>query len=805
MLVPLKWLAEFVDHGLSTAELAEALTMAGLEVDAVIERHAGLNQVKVARVLKVEPHPNADRLRLATVDYGAGEPATVVCGAPNLAEGMVSALALPGAVLAGDVKVSKAKIRGVKSLGMLGSEKELGLSLDHSGIVNLPPDLKVGDSLLTALNLETVVLELGITPNRGDCLSILGVAREVAAITGRPLTMVPTDPPETGGPIEDQTVIEIVDPHGCPRYAARLVRDVKLAPSPIWMADRLMACGVRPISNVVDITNYVLMEVGQPLHAFDFDTLHDHRILVRPATEGERFTTLDGQERTLSQGMLLICDGKEPVGLAGVMGGLNSEIADSTKHVLIESAHFDPMNTRRTSKRLGLSTEASFRFERGVDPTGCGLAADRSALLLAELAQGQVAAGLMDVHPKPYQPLRLALSAARTNRYLGIEVSRERMAGCLTALGLTVSQSPDGDGLEVEVPGHRPDLERPVDLTEEVARLVGYQNVPVSNPEGPLEAPPRERSQALREKMRDLMAAQGYDEAINYSFGHPTAPDSMNLAQGDPRRSLVALINPLSEDLAVLRSSLLPGLLRSVRRNLGHRVADVALFEVGKVFLAVPGEELPEEPMRLAAVLAGLAQPSSWHGGERPVSLAHARGAVEFLLEGLGYSGVSFSPQGQCPPYLDPGEWLEVKLGDQRLGELGRVNAKTAAAYDVDQAVYYLELDFDLLVAASPARPVFQPLPRYPGVTRDVALVMDDSVPAGEVVAAVWEQGESRLRSVDIFDVYRGKPLDKSQKSLGLRLFYRDDERTLTEQEIIPVHEAIVAKVMKKFKATLRG
>ncbi len=806
MLVPLKWLREFVDHGLEADELAQVLTMAGLEVDGIEERHQGLAQVVTARVLAVEPHPGADRLRLARVETGQGE-AVIVCGAPNLREGMVGALALPGAVL-GEITVKKAKIRGVESLGMLCSLRELGISDDHSGIAELDSGLEPGLPLVEALDLETQVMEISITPNRGDALSMLGVARDLAALTGRPLTLPQVVLEEHQPPMEQEARITISDPEGCPRYAARLVREVEIGPSPVWMADRLMAAGIRPINNVVDVTNYVLMERGQPLHAFDFRRLSGGRIDVRRARAGERFTTLDGQERELEEGMLLICDGERPVALAGVMGGLNSEIEPDTREVLIESAFFDPISIRRTSKRLGLSTEAAYRFERGIDRQGCLAAADRAAQLMAQLAGGKVAAGFLDIYPRPYQAPRLTLSVKRTAAFLGLELEPDQVARRLRSLGLAVEHQPGQDQMVVEPPAFRTDLERPVDLTEEVARLVGYDRIPASPPLAPLSARPRAWNQRVRERARDLMAAQGFDEAISMSFAHPEAVEEMALAPEDPRRRVVKLMNPLSEDQSVLRTSLLPGLLAAAGRNLRHRVNRVALFEVGKVFWDRPGEKQPREPSRLMGILCGLAEPVAWWTGEKPVSLAHARGAVEYLLEGLGLKEVGFPIQEGFSPYLDPAQCCLVCQGDKRLGELGRLRDKLARAYDIDKPVFVFELDLDLLVELASDKKTYRPLPRYPEVVRDVALVVDHRVPAGEVLEAAGRPGRKKarrwLQAVELFDLYQGKPLPKGKKSLGLRFHYRSERRTLTEDEVIPEHQAIVQNLLERFQGTLR-
>lgn len=805
MLVPLNWLRELVDYDLAAADLASLLTHSGLEVDAVIDRYTGLKKVITAKVLAVSPHPNADRLRLATVDCGGGRQETVVCGAPNLEEGMIAPLAQVGAKLGeGGQEVTQAKIRGVVSCGMLCSERDMGLGEDHSGLMRLDPDLELGRELAEALNLETEVLEISITPNRGDALSILGIARELAALLGKELRLPPCEPREHQPGIADQAAIEVLDAKACPRYTARLVRGLKIGPSPLWMRDRLMACGIRPISNVVDVTNYILMELGQPLHAFNFAEVGGAKIVVRMAAEGEKFVTLDGQERTLTAQDLMICDAEKAVGLAGVMGGLNSEVTDDTTDVLIESAFFDPLCIRRTSKRLGLSTEASYRFERGIDLAGCARANSRAALLMDELAGGRVAGGIIDVYPAPYQAARLPLSISRTARYLGLPLTREQVVEPLERLGLTVSDGPDADSIVAEPPAARTDLERPVDLTEEVARVVGYNNIPARLPQAGIGAPARPWAQQVRSLARDALAAQGLDEAINFSFEHPKAADRLALAPDDFRRRAVKLMNPLSEEQSELRTSLLPGLLASAARNLAHRVLDVGLFEIGRVFVAQEGQELPAESFRLGVVLAGLMAPASWWAGEQPVSLSHVKGVAEYLAAALDLSGLAFEPAGEAPPYLDPAEWCRLTLGGEVLGELGRLDSRVAREFDLDRPAYVLDLDFDRLAALAPREKRYTALPRYPELVRDVALVVEEALAAGEMLSQARAYSDPWLQSVEVFDVYRGKPLDKGQKSLGLRLVYRAEDRTLTEEEVTPGYQALVDELMKSFGATLR-
>ena len=558
----------------------------------------------------------------------------------------------------------------------------------------------------------------------------------------------------------------------------------------------------------MDVTNYVLMELGQPLHAFDYRDMAKGHIEVRMAYDGELFTTLDNQERKLTDGMLLICDAERPVGLAGVMGGLNSEVKDDTEKVIIESAFFDPITIRRTSKRLGLSTEASYRFEREIDREGCARAADRAAQLMAQFGSGQVAEGIIDDYPTPFEPRRIPLSLAYTSRYLGLDCGREDVTQKLESLGIEVAPGPDDDTIICLPPSYRPDLERPADLTEEVARITGYDNIPARMPVSRMAAVTRAWNQKVRNNAKDLLAAWGMDEAVTYSFAQPGAIEQMGYVEDDPRRRVVKLMNPLSEELSALRTSLMPNLLETTKRNLDQRQEDVALFEIGKAFWDRPGEKQPFEPSRATGVICGLAQPASWWSGESRVSLAHVRGAVEYLLAGLGIKDVAVTP-GEAPPYLDGEAYGRVSAGGRELGELGLVSPACANAFDLDKPAYLFDLDFDVMVELAPQGKEFRHLPRFPAVMRDLAMLVDKGVRAGDVLAAAGElaQGKAKkwLESVELFDLYQGKPLAKDKKSLGIRFRYRNLERTLKEKEIIPAHEKLVKGLLDKFQGEIRG
>jgi phenylalanyl-tRNA synthetase beta chain len=804
MLISLKWLAEYVDLP-ATGQLADALTALGLEVAEVRPINQGLEGVVAGRILDIKPHPKADRLTVCVVDDGSGSPKDVVCGAPNVTKDLVSALAPVGATLPGGMKIKQSKIRGVTSFGMLCAEDELGISADHSAILELPADMAPGSSL--GETIADQVIELDLTPNRPDCLCMLGVAREVAARFGGKLRYPETDPPETGDDINAITSIQVPADQACPRYAARFVDRIGIYPSPLWMRMRLIASGVRPISNVVDVTNYVLLEMGQPLHAFDFDRLAGGRVVVKHAQEGERFFTLDGVERILSPADLMICDGEQAVGLAGIMGGLNSEIVETTHQVLIESAFFEPMGIRRSAKRLEMSTEASFRFERGIDVENCARAVDRAARLMAELAGGRVARGLIDVYPKAHVRPTLTMSVARTNRYLGLELDAPEMTRQLQSIELGV-ETRDEDTLLVTPPGFRVDLEREVDLTEEIARLTGFDAVPETLPEDRVAAAPRRHDHLVRARARQVMSGLGYAEVITYSFGAPSDADALRLPDDHPGQNMVRLLNPLSEDQSVLRTGLLPGMLRALQRNLAFRVADVRLFEWGQVFQAAADGNLPDEKLRLAGLRAGLGDGDDWHHGDRRVNFFDVRGDLETLWEGLMLPGFSLErPESGAPqPFLDEAEAAAIVTDGRTVGWIGRIEDSVLKNFDIDLTrAYGFGLHLEDLVDLALVTPVFSPLARYPDVVRDVALVVAKEVTAADLLGLVEKDRIDILESVSIFDVYEGAPIEPGHGSIGLRFRYQSLQKTLTEDEVNQVHDRLVAEICQGTGAKVRA
>ena len=769
--------------------------MAGLEVEAVEEVTPGFSGVVVGKVLSVERHPQADRLQVAEVTTGS-QTYRVVCGAPNVAAGVLYPFAPPGTILAGGQKVKPAKLRGILSEGMLLAEDELGLSADHVGLMEISQDLAVGRDFAEALGLADVVLEVAITANRADCLSVLGLAREVAALLDVPLRHPEVNvATTTAAGIEAR--VTMLDPIHCPRYAARLMTGLTVGPSPFWMRRRLQLAGLRAINNLVDVTNYVLLEFGQPLHAFDFERLRGGEIVVRLPQSGEgTFTTLDGVERNLDPETLLICDAEGPVALAGIMGGLDSEVTGSTTRVLLESAYFNPRTIRRTGKRLGLSTEASYRFERGVDPDGVIHALERATQLMCQVGTGVVAAQRLDEYPAPIQHPRLNLRVSRANQVLGTDLSQEEMLHLLRRLHLP-ALAVDEENLVLQVPPFRGDLEREIDLIEEVARLAGFDAIPVTLPRGVVATPRPGPEVRLLAAARQRLEGLGFFEVITYSF----QPDRLGslLTATEPAAAL-RLANPLSEEQAMMRTSLLPGLLDTLRRNTLQQNLEVRLFEISKVFAPRAGEDLPHEEHWLSGLMYGSREEAAWNTTPDPVNFFDLKGMVETLLEDLLIPEVTFTPDG-LPDYLGYG--ARVFSGGRELGVLGELRPDIGESLDLEGAIFGFNLNFAALCQSS-IPPRFTSLPRYPAVYRDIALVLPSSLPVARVEEALYQYGRPWLMEARLFDVYSGDPVPAGKRSLAFRLSYRDPERTLTDDLVNSHHQALVAALTKELGAELR-
>jgi phenylalanyl-tRNA synthetase beta chain len=799
MRISLQWLSEYVDLP-APEELARRLTAVGLEVEAVERTGAGLGGVVAARIVASEKHPNAEKLSVTRVDRGEGEPLQVVCGARNYRVGDLVPLATVGTALPGGTRIEKAKLRGVESFGMLCSARELALSDDSDGLLILPPEIAPGTPIARALDLEDVLLEVNVTPNRPDALSHLGIAREVAASLG---TRVHAPAPrlvEGGGAAGDAVKVRIEAPERCARYAARVVEGVRIGPSPAWLARRLERCGVRSISNVVDATNFVLLELGHPLHAFDLDKVAGHEIVVRTARPGERITTLDGKERPLEPDDLLIADRDRGSALAGVMGGGDSEISAGTRRVLIESAWFAPGGIRRTSRRQGLKSEASYRFERGADPGMVLPALDRCAALIAELAGGTVRAGVVDAHPRPVAQPEVRLRWQRPAELLGMDVPREEARRVLLGLGFE-ELAQDGEGATYRVPTWRVDVAIEEDLVEEIVRARGYDAIPETLPANAVRTPAEPPEAQAVARVRAALEGAGFGEAVNFSFVAASDLEALATA-GAPPEPAIALKNPISADLAVMRTSLAPSLLRNAAHNRRQRVEDVRLYEIARVYRRGALQGAPaSESLEIGGVLLGRRSPVGWTGGADGVDFHDAKAAVVAILDALGVQAARFEAPGGG--WLHPRVSARVSAGAAALGEVGELHPRVADAFELPRGVLAFRLSVDALLAAARLVPTYRPIPRLPAVLRDLAVVVDDAVTAASVEALVRE--EPLVEAVTLFDVYRGAPLPPGRKNLALAIAYRAPERTLTDAEADAAHARIVERLVRGVGAELRG
>ena len=799
MKVPLSWLREFVDVDLPPEELAHRLTMAGTEVGSVDVIGGTWDNVFVARVASIDPHPNADRLKLATVSLH-GEQATVVCGAPNIAAGQAVAFARVGARLVdprtGDIETLRAAtIRGVESAGMVCSERELALGDDHAGILVLPDDAPVG--ALLSDYLGDVIFDLEVTPNRPDCMSVLGIAREVAAITGATLREPDLSYAEDGDPVEGVLNVEIADPALCPRYTASVIRGIQVGPSPRWMQDRLAKAGQRSINNVVDVTNYVMLEFGQPLHAFDFDTIAESRIVVRPAGEQEPFVTLDEAQHHLRPPMLVIADGGRSVALAGIMGGLNTEMTDATSSVLLESANFNPVNTRRTSQALRLRSESSSRFEKGLQPELAEAALRRATQLILELAGGTACGGIADSYPQPSARPAVRFTLARLRKVLGVEIDAPHVQGILTALGFGVTAAGDGS-MQVEVPYWRSDIAQEDDLVEEVARITGYDELPTTMLATPVPHRSPQPEREARERVRDLMVECGMQETISYSL---TSAALLERTQPTDAPRPLSVANPMSGEFEFLRTTLRSGILTTLAANRQQARDGIRLFEMGRVYL--PREaDLPLERETLVGVLAGPRSPESWLGGDDRMDFFDAKGVVEMLM---GRLRLPCTFQSIEDATFLPGSCAAVLAGADVVGVIGEVHPRTLEHFEIaSEAVALFELDVDALARAVSTEPVrYRAIARYPGALRDLAVVLDTSVPAAQVQAII--ERDALVSHATLFDVYEGAGVAAGKRSLAYRVLFQAPDRTLVGDEVSRAMATIVAALEREVGATLRS
>lgn len=799
MLVPVEWINEYIDlSDVGVAEFCDKMVMSGSNLEEAYKVLSGIEGIVVGKAVSVEKHPDADKLSICQIDVGQDEPVQIVTGASNVKPGSIIPVVLHGVKLPDGRKITKGKLRGVESNGMLCSAGELGCEdkvvpvAVKDGIWILEDiGAKPGDDFAKAYEVEQDVVDFEITPNRPDCLCMLGMAREASAVFRRPLKYPDVTVKNEVDDVKNYIDVEIRRPDLCSRYAARVVKDVKIDQSPWWMQKRLMAGGVRPINNIVDITNYVMLEYGTPLHAFDITNVEGGKIIVDTAKDGEKFTTLDGAEREIDSDCLLINDTVKGIALAGVMGGLNSEIKEDTNTILIEAACFDPDGTRRTSKKLGLRTEASSRFEKGVDSNLCRTAADRVCQLIELLGAGTVVAGAVDVYPEKYEAKPVKIRTARINGLLGLSLSTAEMKEILERLEMKVVA--DGDVMTVTPPTIRFDLPEEIDFVEEVARIYGYDNHPSTLPEGS-EIAEKPADREIEDMVKEKLMGMGLNEIQTYSFVSPKGVDRLFIDEGSFKRDFVTLINPLGEDTSVMRTTLIPNMLDVLERNYTRNTSKVEAFEVGRIFLnAFKTEEgLPTEKKNICIGMYGAG-----------CDFYELKGVVNTLLEELGISEPTYTAEKNEAAF-HPGRCAVVSKDDAVIGTLGELSAKVADQYNLPERVYIAELDFETVFRLCDLEILYKPIPKFPAIERDIALVVEEGIEAGKIASLIKQKGGDLLEKVELFDVYKGKQVKEGFKSMAYALRYRDLSKTLTDEEISKPHEEILKALREVFNANLR-
>ncbi|MCR9039100.1 phenylalanine--tRNA ligase subunit beta [Bacillus sp. L381] len=804
MFVSYKWLEDYVDlQGIDPAVLAEKITRAGIEVEGIEYKGEGVKGVVIGHVLEREQHPNADKLNKCLVDIGAEEPVQIICGAPNVDKGQKVAVATVGAVLPGNFKIKKAKLRGEASHGMICSLQELGIESKlvakeyAEGIFVFPNDAETGADAMAALQLDDAILELGLTPNRADAMNMLGVAYEVAAILGAEVKLPETSYETVAEKAADAVSVKIEDTQANPLYAAKIIKNVKIGPSPLWMQTKLMNAGIRPHNNVVDITNFVLLEYGQPLHAFDYDRFGSKEVVVRKAAENETIVTLDEQERKLSSSHLVITNGKKAQAVAGVMGGAESEVREDTTSILLEAAYFDGQTVRKASRDLGLRSEASARYEKGIDPARVLLAAERACSLIQAYAGGEVLSGTVEENHLKIEANNIHVSVEKVNAVLGMTIAKEEIISIYKRLGFAVGEAEDV--LVVTVPSRRGDIKIEEDLIEEAARLYGYDNIPSTLPETAGTTGGLTPYQAKRRKVRRFLEGAGLSQATTYSLTN----DKKAAAFAIEKSFNTMLALPMSEERSILRHSLVPNLLEAVSYNLARQTDSVALYETGSVFLTKEENTKPVEKERVAGAVTGLWRKNLWQGEKKPVDFFVVKGIVEGLLHQLNVSDRIEFVQSERKN-MHPGRTANILLNGSLAGFIGQVHPAMEKELDIKET-YVFELDLHALLTEETEPLVYTAIPKYPSVTRDIALVADKTVTSGQLEAVIKDAGGALLKEVTVFDVYEGEHMEEGKKSVAFSLQYVNPEQTLTEEEVTKVHENVLKALEETYQAVLRG
>lgn len=801
MRVSFEWLKEYVQIDLNAAELAERLTMAGIAVESIEDQAARYREIVVGKVCGIEKHPEADNLLITWINIGAGSSKQIVTAAKNLKIGDLVPLALPGAILPGGKTIAPVEFKGVKSEGMLCSGAELDVEQESTGILVFDREWPLGTPVAQVLDATDQVLILELTANRSDCLGMIGVAREVAAVLDIPCHLKPAVLKEEGPAVSDLVQVQVDAPDLCPRYAIRVAQELKIAPSPLWMQRRLKAAGVRPINNIVDITNYVMLEYNQPLHAFDLDRISEKTVIVRRAKAGEKLVTLDQVERSLNRDDLLIADSSAGLCVAGVMGGCSSEVTDQTVNLLLEAAYFNPVSIRKTAKALDLHTEAALRFERGIDPNGTIAALNRAAELIESLGAGKVARGYLDQYPKPVQPVQINTTYSRINRWLGTDLSGQAIRNYLERVNFKVTAS-GTEGITVTVPTYRRDVTHMADLAEEVARLYGYHRIPATLPASKV-AGLRTPFQKFQLELGHLLQGIGLTEIVTYSLCAKDTAAKLGIAPDAPLSRTVDLLVPLSETQAVMRTTLVDGMLEVLAFNAKRRQNDLALYEIARVYWPKEGALLPEEPLHLSIGLMGRRAEIGWNQTTAEFDFYDLKGIVELLSRQFKFPAPAWRRSAQ--PFLHPGQSADIQINGQTVGFMGRLHPTVAAAYELTKAVFLIELDLTLLESMRCPEISFEAPPRFPAIQRDLALVLPVDITPETVIAEINSMSGGLVESVELFDVYQGSQLPAGQRSLAFSLTYRSKERTLSDTEVNQIQAELLEKLNAKYGAVIRS
>lgn len=801
MKISYNWLKTYIDFPYSPEELSKKLTMAGLEVEEMKFLGENLEEIIVGKVLEVKEHPNADKLVICNVDIGKEE-LQLITGAPNVKEGIIVPVAKSGVILPTGLEIEESKLRGKVSEGMICSKDELGLVEERqSGIMVLDNELEVGNKFINEYGLNDYVYKLDLTPNYARCLGMLGIAREIKAMLDeeKEVKFPEIDIKETGENIKDYVNIEVDDKDLCPRYTGRIIKDVTIKDSPKWMQNRLKAAGIRPINNIVDITNYVLLEYNQPLHAFDYDKIAQDTVIVRRANAGEDLVTLDDEKRDLNEDTLLITDEEKILGLAGVMGGKVSEVSEETKNIFLESAYFDPLNIRKTSSDFGIHSEASHRFEREIDIERVVEASNRAAYLMQEYADGKIVKGIIDKYPEPYQEKVIELESERVNKILGLSLSNDQIKNMLKSLEFSVEIYKNSGLLKVKVPSYRTDVEQKADLIEEVARMYGYNNIPITTPERRQQGH-RTEKQKVQIKIKDILTAGGLNEIKTFSLMDKKEYDKLQIKNEDNLRNWVKIKNPLNKAFEIMRTTLIPGTVEVLSNNNKRQLSKMAVFEIGRIYKNTGKNERPFEEKMITGGSMGV-DIKSWNNSAP--DFFYLKGVLEELFQRLN---IEVQYEKAEKNFLHPGRTALIKSGKDKIGIIGELSYEVIDEYDLVEGTTVFELNFDkMMKKIKEKKNNYKPLPKFPAVNRDLAIVLDKDVPVSEIEKNMKEAGGSLLEDIDLFDLYEGDQISAGKKSLAFNLKFRSNERTLRDEEVNEVFNNILDALTKEVGAEIRG